>query len=129
MLLSRDSILSCSDLLAEVVPVPEWGGSVRVLAMTGQERDRLEESMREEDRDGTVHVRTANMRAKLCAYTIVDAENKKLFTAADVAALGAKSSCALERVAAVAMRLSGMTKEDAEAIAKNSESGPSAAIT
>ncbi|MFE3382837.1 hypothetical protein [Streptomyces anulatus] len=40
--LSAEQILDADDLAIEDVPVPEWGGTVRVKGMSGTERDRFE---------------------------------------------------------------------------------------
>jgi hypothetical protein len=52
-----------------------------------------------------------------------------LFTDEDVAALGQRSAAALERVFDAASRLSGLSAEDMEELAKNSESGQSGGST
>ena len=67
-----------------------------------------------------------NMRAKLVALTVVDDKGKRLFRGdADVNALGRKSAAALQRVFEVAQRLSGLSDEDMEELAKNSDAGQS----
>ena len=42
----------------------------------------------------------------------VDEEGKPLFTESDIAALSAKSSRALDRIFAIAVKLSGISKQD-----------------
>lgn len=123
-LLSREAILAVPDLQSEVVNVPEWGGDVKVQGLTGAQRDAFEGSVmlgKGKDRD----VNLKNLRAKLVALSIVDEKGARLFTDADVNALGAKSATALNRVFEVAQRLSGLTGEDVEALEKNSEGAPS----
>ncbi len=44
-LLTKDDILGADDLATEDVEVPEWGGCVRVRALTGTERDAFEAAM------------------------------------------------------------------------------------
>jgi hypothetical protein len=105
------------------VQVPEWSGPVYVQGMTGTERDAYEESLRRAATKG----QTVNMnqfRAKLVILTARDENGKRLFTKADLEWVSKKSAAALSRVSDVAMRLSGMTKEDAEEMTKNSESDP-----
>jgi len=124
-LLSRDDILGAQDLPSEDVDVPEWGGCVRVRGLTGAERDAFEaEIVQMRGRD--THVNLRNVRAKLVARSIVDEDGKRIFGDADVHALGKKSAVALQRVFEVAQRLSGLTGEDMEELAKNSESAPPA---
>jgi hypothetical protein len=54
---------------------------------------------------------------RLVSMSIVDAEDQPLFTPADVIALGQKSSAPLDRVNAVASRLSRLTTAVSEAVA------------
>ncbi len=118
MSLTRDQILSAEDITREKVPVPEWGGDVWVSVMTGTERDAFEvESLLA---GGNKEVSLANMRSKLAVRCLVDEKGKKLFTAADVAALGAKCYPALERVVTVAQRLNKLNDEEMEKLKGNS---------
>jgi len=121
MLLSRDEILSASDLTFEVVDVPEWGGAVRVRGLTATERDHFESSLIQ----GTGKIQkinTQNIRSKLCTLTIVDEEGVRMFNDADIAILGQKSAAALDRVYDVASRLSKLSKDDVDELVGNSES-------
>ena len=123
-LLTRDAILAAPDLLTEEVSVPEWGGTVLVRGLTGTERDAFEEEMitgKGKNRD----VNLSNFRARLIVKSVVDKSGKRLFTQADMVALGGKSAAAIQRVFQVAMRLSGMSEEDVEELTKNSEPGQS----
>lgn len=124
VLLSKDEILAAPDLEFEIVDVPEWGGKVRVKAMTGSERDSFEASMLQGSGKNQ-KISIQDMRAKLCARTIVDMEGKRLFNDAEVQKLGAKSAAALDRVYGVASRLSKISSEDLDELAKNSGKGPS----
>lgn len=117
-LLTRDQILEAEDLEQEVVEVPEWGGSVLVRGMTGIERDAFESSL-VKGKGKNASVNMQNIRAKLVAASVVDQDGQKLFNDQDVHALGKKSAAALDRVFAVAQRLSGVTKQDVEDLAKN----------
>lgn len=128
VILSKEAILSADDLEKELVEVPEWGGAVYVRALTGAERDAFEQSMvemrtvRQGRKQETVReMRLQNIRARLCALTICDEEGNRLFTDADVQALGRKSASALNRVFQVAQRLSGLTDEDVDELAGNSD--------
>ena len=117
-LLTKEQILSASDIQTEDVPVSEWGGTVRVKALSGAERDQFEMSMFEE-RGKKVQRNLQNMRAKLVSLSIVDEKGSRVFTDADVKALGNKSAAALDRVFAVAMRLSGVSEQDVDELAGN----------
>lgn len=111
--LSAEAILSADDLDIEDVDVPEWGGTVRVRGLSGVERDKLEgkyAGAKSHD----------NFRAHLAAATMVNGEGKRLFRSeAEVKQLGDRSASALTRVVDVALRLSGMTDEDAKELEGN----------
>lgn len=113
-LLTRDAILTANDLPTEDVPVPEWGGEVRVRTMTGAERDAYETRVAG---GGEGKRNLANIRAGLVALTLVDDQGETLFKKDDVERLGMKSAKALDRVADVAMRLAGLSDEDAKKLA------------
>jgi hypothetical protein len=117
-MLTREQILQKRDLPREAVSVPEWGGEVVVRALTGAERDAFEQSTIEQ-RGKSVKTNLANIRAKLCARCIVGDDGKRLLSDADVEALGEQSGAALDRVFTVARKLSGMSEEDVEELAKN----------
>jgi len=118
-LLTKSVILAADDLKREAVPVPEWGGDVFIRSMTGAERDAFENAQIE-GRGKDRKVNLANLRARLVAATACDGEGKLLFSKEDAAALGGKSSAALDRCFEVAQRLSRLSREDVEALAKNS---------
>ncbi len=117
-LLTRDAILQAQDLPAEQVPVPEWGGEVLVRGLTGAERDNFEQSIAEQ-KGKNVKMNLQNVRAKLVALTVVDEDGNRLFSDKDAEVLGRKSAVALNRVFEVAQKLSGLTPEDVDELAKN----------
>lgn len=124
MNLTRDQILGASDLDTERVPVPEWGGEVLVRSMTAADRDEFDQSMvASRGPDESANLR--NVRARLVATTVVDAAGKRLFSEADIEALGAKSAKAMNRIYRVATRLNALDESDVEELAKNSEAAPS----
>jgi len=110
--LNREAILKSDDLPRELVQVPEWGGDVYVSTLTGTQRDAFEQSM--QGKKGKLNL--DNVRARFAVLTIVDDQGKRLFTDADVKALGEKSAAALDRVFAVAQRLNGFSNSDAQEI-------------
>lgn len=127
-LLTRDAILQAEDLPTEDIEVEEWGGAVRVRALTGAERDAFEQSIVEQ-RGKSTRMNLRNIRAKLVALTVVDADGKRLFSDKDAELLGKKSAAALDRVFEVAQRLSGLSPEDMEELSGNSEEGQSDGFT
>lgn len=116
--LSRDAILGASDIKTRTVSVPEWGGEVLVGTMSGEARDSWEQSLIR--KVGTKsEPNLINIRARLVASTVVDEEGKRLFSEADVEALGRKSAAALERVCKVAQALNGLGDSELEELKGN----------
>lgn len=127
-LLTKTQILEARDLTFEDVDVPEWGGTVRVRALSGWERDRFEDGLMT-GRGKKRQVSMQNARARLAALTIIDEEGQPLFAEADTQALGRKSAAALERVFEVAMRLAGISDGDMEEMTENFTPGQNGAFT
>ena len=128
--LSRSDILGIADdIQTEMVDVPEWGGSVLVRGLTGAERDRFEAGIvgeKKSDKKLNYH----NFRARLVVMSVVDEEGKRLFTHADVEALGQRAAASLAKIYDKAQELSGLSDDDVEELTGNSPSGdPSAAST
>jgi hypothetical protein len=89
--------------------------------MTGTERDAFEQSIVE----GKDKTNLTNIRARLCAVTIVDDNGNRLFNDEDVVELGKKSAAALDRVTTVAQKLNGFRNKDIEDLGKNLSKGQS----
>ncbi len=129
MLLGKDDILKRTDFPSEDIDVPEWGGTVRVQGMSGKDRDAFEAQVvifrggRDAGRD------LRNFRARLVAKCVVDEDGNRLFTDADIEALGELSAMALERVFEVALRLNGMSEEDVKELTEDFGGGPSGSST
>lgn len=122
-LLSRDEIKAIQDAAFEEVEVPEWGGSVRVKALSGSERDTFEASLTEQ-KGKKVRMQMKNVRARLVRLACVDEKGKPMFQASDEYWLGEKSAAALDRVFDAAMKLAGMRTEDVEELTENFTEGP-----
>ena len=115
--LTRTAILASEDLERRIVKVPEWGGEVTIRALTGKERDAFEEGSLDKNQKVTMH----NIRARLVAMSVIDAETgERLFTNADATSLGDKSAQALNRCFEVSASLSGITGSDIEELEGNS---------
>lgn len=120
VILGRDAILAAQDIAIETVEVPEWGGSVIVKGMSGEQRDAFEASVVSE-RGGKAEVDMRNLRAKFVARCVVDEKGARLFADEDVPALARKSGAVLDRLFEVGQRLAGMRPADVEALAGNSD--------
>lgn len=98
-LLGRAAILAALDLPTRDVAVPEWGGAVRIQALTGAAREALGQAAQSG---------AGNFQARLLAASLVDEAGQRLFTDADIEALGRKSAAALQRVFDACQQLNGL---------------------
>jgi hypothetical protein len=112
--LSKAAILAAQDKKMIDVEVPEWNGSVKIRVMTGTERDRFEA----EFVNGNKSVEM--VRAKLVAKCLCDEEGNRLFTEAEIPALGEKSAAVLDKLFTICMKHNRFTKDDVEEMAGNS---------
>lgn len=127
--LTRDEILGAKDSNITQVLVPEWGGAVCVRTLGGDDRDAWElANARLREQPGADKFSSmAGIRARLCAAAMCDENGERLFTLADVVALGRKSGVALDRVFDAARALNGMGVEEVTELGKASGiSAPSA---
>ena len=120
-LLTKQAIFSAQDLPYEDVSVPEWGGEVRLQALTGAQRDAWEMDMFGADASGR---NMKNARAKLIVRCAVDETGAPIFTREDVDVLGEKSAAALDRLFSVAKRINRIGTEDVNELVGNSNTSP-----
>lgn len=107
------AILSRDDIDREPVPVPEWGITVYVHALSGGGRDAWEASLMSGGKS------VSDARAKLVVYSTFDEDGVRVFDDADVALLTTKSASALTRITNVATRLSKLGQRELEEAVKN----------
>ena len=94
------------------------GGTVLVRGLTGRERDEFEASVMVRYA-GEMVQDLANIRAKLISRCVIGDDGQRLFTDADVTALGEKSGAAINRMFTVASRLSGLRDEDVKELTQD----------
>lgn len=118
--LDRDAILDFDDIETHVVPVPEWGekAAVRLKVLSAAERDEFEAST-VSMKGGKQKPNLANLRARLVARCMVDADGNRIFQSGDVARLGRKSSKALDRLFARCQEINGFTDKDIEELTED----------
>jgi hypothetical protein len=127
-LLSKEAIFAQNDQTHEDVEVPEWGGTVRLRSLTGEERDAYEASMVQQvGKKARANLR--NMRAKLVAMAAIKETGEPLFDHADVMRLGQSNAAALDRLFEVAQRLSGLSDDDLKELEEGFGSAPNGAST
>ena len=127
---SREVILAAEDRAIEFCLVPEWPCDVYVKNLTGAERDAFEGSLLVKDGKGRRTVTYTDLRAKLIARTVCDAEGNRLFTDKDITLLTLKSAAPLQRIFE-AQRLSGLSSDDVAELTdelKNDQSAGSTSV-
>jgi len=111
----REQILAAVDIQEQDVEVPEWGVTVKVRGMNGAERAKfIVDAIN--DKGGIDPVR--GYPTLVISSTFDPNTGEPVFTAADRDALMAKSGKAIDRVADVALVLSGLTPAAKDAAVK-----------
>lgn len=137
---NADQILGISAMKQEEVYVEEWDLTVLVRELSQYERNQIQAEMMKKG-DGIVMDREIEgqlvaMRipldqdARLVATAAIDADGRPLFadpatgevSEEAIVRLGEKSGNAIQKIAAVVRRISGMTKEAEEEAGKDSAS-------
>lgn len=114
----REQIFNANDIKVEQLTMDEWGGvELELRAMTGKARAAF---LNSSINPATGKVDLERMYPDLLIACVYDPEDgQPIFEAADREMLNSKSGKALERVAQVAMRLSGLSSDAAEEAEKN----------
>ncbi|WP_435107790.1 hypothetical protein [Nocardiopsis synnemataformans] len=114
-LLGKDAILGAQDVQHEDVPVPEWGGTVRVVGLSAVDRDAYETMVSAATKgDAAALTRLQNFRAKLVVKAIVDDKGERVFADSDAKDLGKKSGKVIDELFGHVRRLSGIGKDAVE---------------
>lgn len=127
--LSRSEILAANDLPIEELDVPEWGGRVRLVTLTGEQRDEFESSQVKFNKKGRPEQNMANLRARLVSMVLVGEDDKPIFAQYDIPQLGRKSAKALDRVFEKAAEMNGFSDDDLEKLTQDFGTAPSEAPT
>lgn len=101
--LTAEDVLGASDITTVDVDVPEWGGTVRLRAMSGEEGVRFMDMM-QKDR--------SNSALKVVLLTAVKEDGSPLFTADQLDQLQKKSLKALMKLQSEAVKLNGLVPEE-----------------
>lgn len=126
MFINREELLSATSLPEEVVGLPELGPDkqVKIRGLTGAQRDSWEASLiKYKGNDRQINAR--NARARLISMCAIDETGKRLFSQADIEALGNLSAKIIQRMYEAALRVSGVTDADVDELTKNSGDAPS----
>lgn len=105
----RDKILAAEDIASETIEVPEWGVEVEVRGMNGADRSRILDAAAAA---GTNGLSVGAMYVDTVIATAYDPDTGlRVFNESDRDSLLGKSASAIDRLAEVGMRLSGMSVE------------------
>ena len=114
----KDRIKSAGDVQKEIVDLPEWDDvAIEVRTMTARQRAKMFSSC--VDKKGDI-INDKFQAAVLIACCYDPETEAPIFVAADESWLMDKSAGPIEKLANVAMRLSGLSKDITNDIEKNS---------
>lgn len=119
-LLTRDQILREDKMPTEIVDVPEWGGAVKLGAISANERDELDQLAMKFNADGSRETHIKTKRCMLVAMCLVDQNGKRLLGRGEWPTFGkGKDPRVIDRLFKACQRLNGLDKEEAEAAEGN----------
>lgn len=127
----KEDMRAINDRQVEEIDVPEWGEGKVIVCELSAKAQGLYRSSILDIKGTTSRMRLEDADAKLVIQCVLDpeayakGERKLYFSDADIEWLGTKSARAIDRIVKVAQRLSGMTKDEEESIAKNSDAAKS----
>lgn len=114
----RETILAADDIPSEKVTIKEWGVDVLVRGMSAGDRITLMQNAYDQS---TGQVNMAAVYPDVVVSCLIDPDtNQPVFTAEDKSLLMSKSSAAIEQIASVGLRLSGIGQEEQDAAGKDS---------
>lgn len=128
-LLGKQQINQAVDRKWEDVPVPEWGGEVRLMELSAADRGYIEAgSVVANGQNPQLKVESLKVyREKLVGMAMVDENFNRIYTNKEISAgeLGGKSGAVIERLAAKVQELSGMGRFAQKEAEGNSDAAPS----
>lgn len=118
----REKILAAADIPSQTVEIPEWNVTLLVKGMSAGDRITLMQNAFDQK---TQQVNMAAVYPDVVVSCVYDPETgEPVFTDADKAAILSKASAAVEKIADVGLRLSGIGKDSDDAAGKDSSSTP-----
>lgn len=130
-ILTAAEILGADDLKTTDIACPEWGGVVRLRAMSALDRVRIlgkrteviAAALKSKDADPSVAIsldKMFDMQVEMIAACAISESGDKLFSEDEVAKLGGKNPEVLDRLGNAAAEISGLSVKAVEAAAKKS---------
>lgn len=100
--LTLDDVIAVDDQQIIDIPVPEWGGVVRVISLTAAEMIT--------EIEGKEGVDKEKLGLRLVVRSLVDEHGTRIGTDAHIAMLEKKSAAVVNRIATAVMKLNGLEK-------------------
>jgi hypothetical protein len=113
MALNKHQIFASNDLKESFVEVPEWGGKVRIRALSVQEQLDYDEFLQTNPKE-------VDMAIQLIITATINDDGKKTFSKEDIPSLKEKSLDNLFRVVDAILKLNKQSPQDVDELAKNS---------
>lgn len=113
MLLNKQQIKDVDDLPTQIVEMPEWGGEIKLRAMSAKNRIDFEK------RNSAAKTELETM-ISLIMFSCIDENNELMFNDDDYEFLANKSAKSLMRIFSEAIKMSTLSNEGLETKAKNS---------
>lgn len=123
---SLDDILGIEDTRYEVVPVPEWGLSIRLVSLSGHDRNRVALAARAHRKTRPSEDEAVYFQARIILASMVDEAGEHIGEQSKAPALMAKNGAALTRLYLAAGRLSGIGSEAEDEAVEDLKGTPSA---
>lgn len=128
-LVTKQQIADAVDRKWEDVPVPEWGGDVRLMELSAADRGYIEAgSVVANGQNPQLRVESLKVyREKLVGLSMVDENLQRVYSNKEIAAgaLANKSGAIIEKLAAKVQELSGMGRFAVKEAEGNSDAAPS----
>lgn len=112
MALNKHQIFACNDLKEKLVDMPEWGGEIKIKALSVAEQLEYDAFISSDPKE-------IDMALHLIMVACVDSDNKKLFDSSDVELLKNKSSKNLFRLVNEILSLNKQNPDEVDSLAKN----------
>ena len=113
MLLNKAQIFACEDTVTKIVAMPEWGGDVKIRAMTIG--DQIEfERLNKKSKD------PSSIVCNTLLFCCIDEAGNRLFNEDDIKVLEKKSFRAVEKLFRACLDLNSLNADSLEKEAKNS---------
>lgn len=115
--LSAENILEAEDTKVKALVVEEWGGTVFIRSLDGEQREDIEIRSQRLERGDVESYR--DLKSRVLVYGLCNEKGEPLFEKKHIPLLKKKDGGVLDRVSTAILTLSGMTKEEADTIAGN----------